>query len=108
MKIYSSNFQKNFHIIDLATQISGYNSMRENFNVLFLGSKIYNAEPISQDDINDIQNFIGHLLTWDKYFRSDKNRVNAALWLLDAMDDDCEELSDYEADIKDKSKKYYL
>lgn len=106
MKTYSKRFQQNFLIVDIATLISGYDRTRDKYDMSKIAVKVYNAEPLSDDNITTLKSFISHLLAMDRFFRSDKNGVDAALWLSDAMDDDCEEMSDYEADIKDKAKKY--
>ena len=106
MKTYSKRFQQNFLIVDIATLISGYDRTRDKYDMSKIAVKVYNAEPLSDENITTLKSFISHLIVCDRFFRSDKNGVDAALWLLDAMDDDCEEMSDYEADIKDKAKKY--
>ena len=102
MKYYSKNFSKAFNILDIDTQITGYRVQREKCNITTISVKMLKNEPLSNAEADKIRDFIQYLLMWDKFFRSDRKRVDNVLWLLDAMDDDCQDFSDYEADIVNK------
>lgn len=100
MKYYSNNFQKHINALDIhTTATSGYRFSREKYNITGIAIKVHAGEPISDDDVTNIRKFIDGLIMWDKWFRSDRRRVDNVLWLLDAMDDDCPDFSDYQADI---------
>ncbi len=99
MKYYSNNFKKHFNNLDIDTSITGYRTSKESTNILRIGVKMDRNEPLSTADAENITKFIAHCLMLDKFFRSDRARVDNVLWLLDAMDDDCQDFSDYEADI---------
>ena len=99
MKYYSKNFQKHINALDLDTTISGYRFSREKYNINGIALKVHAGEPISDDDVTNIRKFIDGLIMWDKWFRSDRRRVDNVLWLLDAMDDDCQDCSNDEDDI---------
>lgn len=99
MKYYSNNFNKHFNKLDIDTSITGYRYKREHHNITSIGVKMHNGNPITDDDVKDIRDYIQGIIMWDKWFRSDRARVDNVLWLLDAMDDDCQDFSGYEADI---------
>ena len=99
MKYYSNDFRKAFMTFYNEAIIAAEHSFIKNHDLSGISVKMWKNEPLQDNDVKNIRNAFQHLLMWSKGFRSDRRRVDNVLWLLDTMDDDCRDFSDYEADI---------